>query len=357
MKIYNTYIFRELFKPFFLFVSVLLLLVWMTKLVIYSDYIVNNNSNIIEILKMTIFVLLPSSSLLFPLVLVLSIILVDVKCIESRELIIFKAYGLKKSEILIPSIIFAFFITVMTYTFTLYINPKSRILLEKTRNNVENNINFSLIKENIFSEFNGLILYSNYRDINEVRNFLIYKSLNKKKESLIVQTEKANIDVNNNIVLYNGNFQKFDSINNISEILFFEKYNFNYDNFIKKRSIRDKANIMTMKNLLNLFYESKNKNDSFSKKCFYEIVYRLMYPLTIPILSLLISSFILNEKFNRSESSMIFFKNGSISFIVFFIFTFLLKKIKASYLYFYILIIIMFLTLGISIYLLKERDI
>ena len=333
----------------------------MTRLIQYFNYIVDYNANIYNVLKMTIIILSPLCSILLPLSLSLSIILVYNKFIENRELIILKTSGLKKVFLLKPLLILSIIITLINYLFTLYFNPKSRFFIEIIKNDFKNNIfSSSLIKENVFFKINNLMFYSsNKKNEYEANNIIIYKNSNlysTDNEDILIQAEKINFN-NKNLTLYNGNIQKFDKNKKSSNILFFDKYNISYNDFLQTKKVNSsKPSSMDINTLYKTYIHNQNKLDKQSRKIFGEIIFRLFFPLTSLIVTITTCAIILDEKFNRVTNNIVFLKSGFFSIFVYFMLLILFKKIKDNYIYFYILIIFSFLILIYSYFLIREKE-
>ena len=221
-----------------LFLATLILIIWSSRVVNFMDYIVEDGADFFSFFKLTTLILPTLTLTILPLTIFLTTILTYNKFIENREIIILKNCGIKKSQLLSPLIFLAIFITIIGYFFSLYGIYKSNMMVRELKQEIQNNISFSMIKEGSFVKFKNIVIYADKKDKNIAYNVLIYnqaKNINEK--NYILQANMAKIE-GNIITLYNGNFQQFTFDKTKSpEILFFDKYFIDINDLIENKSI------------------------------------------------------------------------------------------------------------------------
>ena len=361
MKLYKKYLISNLFKPLILFFATLILIIWSSKVVNFMDYIVEDGADFFSFFKLTTLILPTLTLTILPLTIFLTTILTYNKFIENREIIILKNCGIKKSQLLSPLIFLAIFITIIGYFFSLYGIYKSNMMVRELRQEIQNNISFSMIKEGSFVKFKNIVIYADKKDKNNAYNVLIYnqaKNINEK--NYILQANMAKIE-GNIITLYNGNFQQFTFDKTKSpEILFFDKYFIDINDLIENKNIV--INRLDSISTLKLFDVLKNYNDYKNiypnkNKLFYEVNYRFGFPLISIIVALLTGALMLEATFNRVSNTKLLLKASIFGGGSYIILLSLFQKVADGIQFLYILYIFFVILLIISFRLIKEKKV
>lgn len=325
------------------------------------DLVVEDGAEFVSFFKMTLLILPSLVLMILPLTIFLTAILTYSKLIENREIVIIKNCGVKKSQILSPLIVLSIITVVFGYFISLYGSYKANLALREFRQEIQNNISFSMIKEGSFAKFKNLVIYVDKKTENKVFNILIYSQAKKETEkNFLLQAQTA--EINENIItLYNGNFQQFSSdYTEAPEIMFFEKYYVNLNDLIseKNTSIYRVDSLSTIK-LIQIFKNYKEYKEFFpnENKIIYEINYRLTFPLLSIIIALLSGSLMLEATFNRVNSTKLLLKTSIISGSVYIILLSLYQKVADGLIFLCILYFCIIILMIISFQLTKEKKV
>ncbi len=166
MRLYKSYLIKNLFKPFIISVTTLTAIIWSSRIVKFMDYVVQDGAEFLSFFKLTLYVLPSLILMILPLAMFLTTILTYNKLIENREIVILKNCGIKKLQLLSTLIILAIIITIFSYIINLYASYKSNLAIRKLRLEIQNNVSFSIIKDGVFSKFKNLIIYVDKKEDN-----------------------------------------------------------------------------------------------------------------------------------------------------------------------------------------------
>ena len=359
MKVYKKYLIKNLFKPLIISLITLTAIIWSSRVVKFMAYIAQDGADFLSFFKLTMYVLPSLILMILPLTIFLTTVLTYSKMIENREIIILKNCGIKKIQLLSPLIILSILITIFSYFISLYCGYISNMQIRKIRYNIQNNVSFSIIKEGAFTNFKNIVIYAEKIENNKAYNVIVYNKSQdiSKEKNLLIQSK--HIELNDGIItMYNGNIQRFTN-NYIDgpEIVFFEKYNTDFQEFSGKSSdvvlkIDSFSTLKIIKMILNL---NKYRNTYDINRIIYEANYRLTFPLVIILIALLSGSLILESSFNRISMSKIILKTSIFSISTYIIILSLYQKIIDNIIFLPILYIFMIIILSFSIKLIGEK--
>lgn len=325
------------------------------------DYLVEDGAEFVSFFKLTLLILPSLVLMILPLTVFLTAILTYNKLIENREIVILRNCGIKKSQLLNPLIVLSVVIVIFSYFISLYGSYKSNLMIRELRQEIQDNISFSMVKEGSFAKFKNIVIYADKKDKNKAYNILIYnegKAQNDKNFLLQAKLAEINADI---ITLYDGNIQQFSfDYSDSPEIVFFKKYYVNLNSLIDgsiSSVVRtDSASTLELVKVIKNYDEYKtlfpNKN-----KVIYEINYRLTFPLLSIIIALLSGSLMLEATFNRVSNSKILLKTSIISGSVYIVLLSLYQKVADSLIFLYILYICIAILLFLSFKMVKEKKI
>ena len=252
-------------------------------------------------------------------------------------------------------------IVAFSYFISLYGGYKSNLKIREIRQNIQNNLSFSMIKEGSFIKFKDIVIYADKKEDNKAYNIIIYNSANTKNDNKNILVQAKSAEINNNIItLFDGSFQRSnDKIDSNPEILFFKEYNVNFDDLMNGNTSStikrvDSSSIVKLIDILRNYdkyaVDFPNKN-----KVIYELNYRLTFPLISVLMALLSGSLVLRGAFNRISNYKNIMITSIISVLVYIIFLSLYQKISSNIIYVYILYSFMFLILIVSGFLIREK--
>ncbi|MDD2840458.1 MAG: LptF/LptG family permease [Rickettsiales bacterium] len=360
MRLYKKYLIGNLFKPLIVSLTTLVLIIWSSRVVKFMDYVVEDGAKFASFFKLTLLILPSLVLTILPLTIFLTVILTYNKLIENREIIILKNCGIKKSQLLNPLIVLAAIIVVFSYFISLYGSYKSSLMVRELKQEIQNNISFSMVKEGSFIKFKNIVIYADKKDKNKIFNVLIYnQAKTEEKKNFLLQAKMAEINANI-ITLYDGNFQQFTSnYEKAPEIVFFKKYYINLDDLINEQNVSifktDSVSTLELIKIIKNYDDYKqffpNKN-----KVIYELNYRLTFPLLSIIIAFLSGSLMLEATFNRVSNSKILLKTSIISGSVYIILLSLYQKVADGLIFLYILYVCIMLLLLLSFIMIRERN-
>lgn len=361
MKLYKTYLIKNLFKPLIISLITLIVIIWSSRVVKFMDYIVQDGAGFLSFFKLTLLVLPSLILIILPLAIFLTAILTYDKLIENREIIILKNCGIKKIQLILPLIMLAIFMTCCSYFISLYGGYKSNLKIREIRQDIQNNLSFSMIKDGTFIRFKDIVIYADKKEENIAYNVIIYNKANKKNDGMdiLLQAEKAIIN-KNVITLYNGNFQRFNNnIKQSPEILFFNEYNVNFDDLLNEQNNTtikriDSLSLFKLFHILNNYDEYKNEFIN-KNKIIYEINYRLTFPLMSILMALLSGALILYGAFNRISNYKNLMRTSLLSILSYILLLSLYQKVESNIIFIYILYFMISVIFGISCYLIREK--
>ncbi|GMO62135.1 MAG: hypothetical protein Ta2D_08430 [Rickettsiales bacterium] len=349
MKIYNKYLVKNFFYPFFISTFTLTIVMLSMRILRYLYFINKFNANFFDILQMTFFALLSSVFLILPLILFLTIIFVYNKFLETRELIILKNCGLTKFQLLSPVMFISIIIAFFSFFIGIYFAPKSYYNIAKIKNRIINNVSISIIKEKNFISLQNFTIYAEEKDNEVLTNVLIYNT--DREKNLLLQAKTAIIS-DANIKLLAGTMQETLTAKNEEKFIFFDEYVVSLNDFIKMDDNNESNYSVYSYPTLMLINAVKNKYDG---DYFEELVKRFLYPLLSFILPALAGVMVLNSDFNRVSNTKNTIQITLTCLVVFVISYFLLSNINNTLIYFYLFVAFLIFLFAVIIHLIKEN--
>ena len=313
-KIYHNF-FKEIFKTFFIILLGLSLIALTVRAVSFLDLIVENGYSVSNYFKYSLLNLFGITPKFFPLAFLLALMIFITKHIQDSEFIILWTSGVKKIEIVnlffYISILILLIYLVLAVIITPYFLNKSRLLLSN------DNVNSFLptIKREQFSDtFKNFTFFVENKNNNQIENIFLFdegnklKSLSsndKNKSSTVIVAKKGLVN-EKKLLLFNGQIITSKKDNTENEIIKFEQINIDLSDLntstIKKPKLQETS---TLK-LLDCFFSNTFANQICNNKLKEEITSvlnrRLFLPLYIPVLALICSIQLIRSKknyFNR----------------------------------------------------------
>lgn len=255
MSIYKNYLFNNLLKPFLLSFFIILGIVWLTRIINYVSYLTEYNISFSLFLNMIILVIPSILTLIIIISVIISIINTYNKLLSTNELIILKNTGLNNKKLIQPIIFFSLILSICCFCIQSYIAPIANKKLYIIKENIYNDILNIAFKENDFNKIKNFVFYTKERDKNILKSVIV--SINDEEYKSTIYAKKAVI--NGNIIKFdNGNIQIKE--NNEENIIFFDEYIFNLNEFNKKEQDEDfSLEVLNIKELLELDTKNMNK--------------------------------------------------------------------------------------------------
>lgn len=318
MKLYNRYIFSKTLLAFFGFAAIFILLIWFSRAITFVKYITDNGIELSQFFYLFVLILPWLLLFIIPISLFAAILLVYSRLIASNEITILKNAGLTKFDISKPVALIAILSSITCFYIAFYLMPYSNKELRISRTNFSNNYGNLSINPQSFENFKKLTIYAQNRDSeNNLSGILLNDNYD--ESSLTITAQNGNIVVeNNSALLYmkNGTVQKFNKLENKSDILHFDNYVFNLtENNKKETEKRWKAKERFLNELINPDDDSEYE-DLIQYSA--ELHQRLTYPLLPIIFSIIALSCILRDNFNRrgNNSNVILAISLAVTFLI-----------------------------------------
>ncbi len=325
-------IFRNIFKDittFFIITSLsLTLIVWVIQAVNYLDF-VSEDGHSFKVYFMYSLLSLPKIfSKLFLFVFFISVFFTISKYEENNEILIFWNYGIKKSEFINKIIKFSFIYFLISVILSFLIVPKTQDIARSYIRDSKIDYFPSLIKSQSFNDtVNNLTIFVEEKTSEGlIKNIFIKENILDNKSRIITAREGLLAKKNNSfyLVLFDGKIINL-YVNN-TNIIQFEKTEFNLSRFSSKSTVFPKIQETNSIKLLECLSSFINKKEGFFEKLFVcddtsvnsvlqELYKRLILPLYIIVSGFIASCLIIKS---RSHSSSVIFK--SVIFILGFIF-------------------------------------
>ena len=325
-------IFRNIFNDinaFFIITSLsLTLIVWVIQAVNYLDF-VSEDGHSFKVYFMYSLLSLPKIfSKLILFVFFISVFFTISKYEDNNEILIFWNYGIKKTEFVNKIIKFSLIYFLISIILSFFIVPKTQDLARSYIR--DSNIDYfpSLIKTEHFNDTvsNLTIFVEDKTADGLIKNIFIKESFNKSRSQIISAREGLLAKKNDSfyLILYDGKIINVDVRN--TNIIQFEKTEFNLSKFTTKTTIFPKIQETDSMKLMECIGSFINKKEGFFEKLFVcddssvnsvfqEIYKRLVLPLYVIVAGFIASCLVIKS---RSQFQSIRFK--SLVFILGFIF-------------------------------------
>ncbi len=321
-------IFRNIFKDityFFIITSFsLTLIVWVIQAVNYLDF-VSEDGHSLKVYFMYSLLSLPKIfNRLILFVFFISVFFTISKYEENNEILIFWSHGIKKTEFMNKIIKFSLLFFFISLIFSTFIVPKTQDLARSYIR--DSNIDYfpSLIKTQHFNDTasNLTIFVEEKNSQGLIKNIFIKENLDDAKSKIITSKEGLLVKKNNfyYLILYNGRIINVDSRN--TNIIKFEKSEFNLSRYGTKSTVFPKIQETNSKKLIECLNSFLNNKQGFSEKLFrcdkesinpvlQEIYKRLIIPFYI-----ILSAFVASCLIIKSKTQFNFFKFKTVIFFV-----------------------------------------
>ena len=325
-------IFRNIFKDittFFIVTSLsLTLIVWVIQAVNYLDF-VSEDGHSFKVYFMYSLLSLPKIfSKLMLFVFFISIFFTISKYEDNNEILIFWNYGIKKTEFINKIVKFSFVYFLISVILSFFIVPKTQDLARSYIR--DSNIDYfpSLIKSQHFNDtVTNLTIFVEEKTADGlIKNIFIRENLDDGRSQIISAKEGILAKKNNSfyLVLFNGKIINIDIRN--TNIIQFEKTEFNLSKFTTKSTVFPKIQETSSMKLIDCLGSFISKKEGFFEKLFVcddssvNAVFQEMYKRLILPLYIIVSGFVASCLVIKSRNQFDSIKFKSVIFILGFIF-------------------------------------
>jgi lipopolysaccharide export system permease protein len=160
-KIINRYILREISFPFFMTLFVFTFILLIGKILRLMDLMVNKGVSLLDISKITLFLMPSFLVFTIPIAFLISILVGLGRLSDDSEITILKASGVSLYQLLFPIAFASVIAFVMTVVITFFLVPYSNHATRDLLFNIAKQRASISIKEKVFNDdFKGLVLYA-----------------------------------------------------------------------------------------------------------------------------------------------------------------------------------------------------
>ena len=314
-KIYN-YFFHEFMRYFVIVIFAVSSVIVTIQAVNFLDLVTSDGHAFKVYMYYSILTIPKIITKLIPFSFLIAVILTILKLDKDNELIILWTSGLNKINVVNLLLRISLIVMLFQLTMALVINPEALNYSRSLLKNSKLQVLTSLLKEKQFNDtVKGLTIFVDKKlEDNTYKNIFIRDDekvlTDISDSSSTIFAKKAYIsDSGRNLILINGNIQKYDSSGKLS-IIKFEKTQMNLSNLssrgITEPKIQETSTVKILKCLYdkNLDLRNCGRHKDNIKDTKIEINRRLGMPIFIPLIAL-ISSFLLSTR-RESKSSYLF---------------------------------------------------
>ena len=285
--IINRYIFKEMLTPFCLSVLFFTFVFLMAKMIEITNWIVNYDINIIDVLLMIFYTTPYFLIFVLPMSIMMSVLLTFLQLSSDNEIIALKCGGHSITGLLPPVILFCLCGFSVTIFITVFGMPwGSQAMKELTYKVASSNVDIGLKERTFNDSFKGVMLYVNNIDIKDkslIDVFIEDKRQKKIVTTVIAPRGKLFSQPDKfifHLQLYNGTIHQMNREDRVANAINFDTYNLNLDLRNSLLAQKEKGKHRTEMNLAELrAYIHKFKNES---KAYYKAVMEYHRKFSLP---------------------------------------------------------------------------
>jgi lipopolysaccharide export system permease protein len=327
-KIYQNFI-KEIIKTFFIILFGLTIIAWTVRAVNFLDLIVENGYSITTYFQYSFLNLFGILTKFIPLAFLIALLIFIIKQIRENEFIILWVSGVKKLKIVnlfffVSILVLFFYLIFSTFLTPLALN-KSRVLLSKDGFNSL----LPTIRIQQFSDsFQGFTFLVEKKINDEIKNVFIHDRSNVLKNLTTDQSKENTTTIVANeglvqekrMILFNGSILTTNRKSLENNIVKFQQLNIDLKNLqtdtITSPKLQETSTINLSKCLLGYVEPNFiNCKESSKKEIMTTLNRRLVLPLYIPVISLL-CSFLLIQNKRREKKFINQYSVFTLSFLV-----------------------------------------
>ncbi len=214
MKTLHRYVFREILKLFLLFFIGFSFLVLMNKAAWVAKTVLGYGISPFEVAKI-LFKMIPSFfGVVIPVSLLLSSSVAVYLMASKNEIVVMKACGVSTWEILKPTFLLSFFLSILTFFSLMYLMPRANVSIKKQMKRLlQKKLSLSIVPNTFSSNFPGITFYAEktFPKRGILENFMVCAK--KKSKQVTIFAKFGRIRVENGTVyldIDNGQAQVFD---------------------------------------------------------------------------------------------------------------------------------------------------
>ncbi len=289
MKIFNSYLFKNLLIATLFVALTLTFVIFLTQSLRFLEIVINAGSSGRVFVILTGLALPRFFEIILPLSVMASTLFIYNKMTIDSELIAMRATGHSSFALALPAILLGLLISVVLWGVTMWVAPASLAKMQNMRQELKAEFSTFIFREGIFNSVGkGLTVYIRERSENgELSGLLIYDTRDKTKLPSTVLAKRGIVVANEDghqVIVYDGSRQEYNPKTGILQKLAFDRYTIDLPEGGSVRQRWAEPDERTIIELLNP--DPNNKRDIESLRTFKVEIHRR---LTSPLLALTFS--------------------------------------------------------------------
>jgi lipopolysaccharide export system permease protein len=271
----NRYILKDMLGPFSINLLVFTFLFLMTQMIEITNWIVNYNLDVMDVLAIIFFTLPWFLMFIIPMSIMMAILLTFLRLSSDNEIVALKSCGISIYRLLPPVLLFAAFGCLLTGFITLYAVPQSRAFMkEMALRLAASNVDIGLKERTFNSAFTKVMLYVSKIDtqnkklidifIEDKRQADVVNTVVAPEGKLFSEPEKFTF----HLVLYNGTIHQTNLKERSASAIEFDTYKLSLDLSKEMDALEDREKHreeMSIAELRQYVKESPEKDEDYYK--------------------------------------------------------------------------------------------
>ena len=261
MKIFDYYLFKNLFIATVFIAVILTLVIFLTQSLRFLEIIIHAGSSGGMFLALTSLALPRFFEVILPLSVMAATLFLYNKMTIDTELVAMRANGYSPFALAKPGIMLAATITMLLWGVTMWIAPASLSKMQHMRQSLQAEFSTLLFKEGIFNQLGkGLTVYIRKREHDgSLAGLMIHDTRDKTRPASTVLAKKGVIlanDTEQQVIVFNGSRQVYDPKSGILQRLAFDRYTIDLPDAVSARKRWSQPDERTITQLLNPDYNN-----------------------------------------------------------------------------------------------------
>ncbi|MEG8098664.1 LptF/LptG family permease [Candidatus Liberibacter brunswickensis] len=358
MKIFETYIFRQISRSFFVACLFIIFIAWTIQILRHIKLVSYDVESLDTLFKISYYLVPTILPMAVPFCFAMESTNVLTSMNRNSELFIIDNTGTSRIKLIKPVLILATLLSVFLFISENSLEPKCRIRIKELSERAKLTLIFTSLEENEFFQIddNLYIKISKYNPNNTLEGIFV-ADLRNTKQQIIYYAQNGLIDLEKkSIILQDGEIHKKSSISKEISIIKFKSYNLEIQNPNTSKHIELNAQDQNLFFLLN----PDNKNHSYKEQLLGTYRSELHKRLTqwfLPIIFGLISIFSADKRGSMRQKFKIhpIFIAMSFSFGFFVVFSYIINGIEKKYGFIPLLYFFIFCTCIIFLFMIKKK--
>ena len=227
MKTFKQYIFKQAVITTFVITLVLTAVVWLTHSLRSMDLVINRGVSVLDIMALVVLLLPDVISILLPISLFISVLIVINRMQQDHEIVVMGAVGLSPWQIIKPFIKLATWCSFILILVSFFLLPVAFKQFRSLQFSYQNHYKTSLIQAGEFLHFNQMTVYVKERDANgDVRGVFIFDGRNPEQPVTFTAGSGHLVESQSGpmLILFDGTRQAKDGKNKGMSFLTFTQY-------------------------------------------------------------------------------------------------------------------------------------